>query len=102
MTDCNWVRLDWEEAELHPMTVSGFMLVVSGVAPEPMPVKLRVLPPGIVPQDHTVVELVGCRSEVSTEVLKPFTAELDTDGLLGKRGFDLLGATKRKHFPSQA
>jgi hypothetical protein len=92
-------RLDWDEAELHPGTVEGFVLVVRGVAPVPMDVRLNPLPIGIVPNDYRGIEVLGHAAEVGPQIETPWTAELDTSGLAGPKGIVLVGATKREYFP---
>lgn len=92
-------RLDWTEAEMHPQTASGFMLVVRGVAPVPMEVWLRPVPIGIVPDEdgYRGVEVLGKRAEITTEVETPWSAQIGTDDV-GDR-IELIGATKREFFP---
>jgi hypothetical protein len=92
-------RLDWDKAQLHPKTAEGFILVVDGVAPVPMKVRLHSLPIGIAPEDYHEVEVVGRAADVSPQVETPWKAEIDTEGLSGRKGFVLIGETKREYFP---
>jgi lysozyme family protein len=92
-------RLDWDTAELHPGVAGGFILVVRGVAAVPMTVTLHPLPVGIVPEDYRGIEVLGVREEATTQVETPWTAEIDTDGLGGRKGIVLIGAHKREYFP---
>ena len=92
-------RLDWEEAEMHPKTVAGFVLVVRGVAPVPMTVSLRPMPIGIVPDDYRGVEVLGVRDEAAAQVQTPWSAQIDTDGVGGRVGIVLIGMQKREYFP---
>ena len=92
-------RLDWDDAEMHPKTVGGFVLVIRGVASVPMKVRLNPLPIGIVPEDYRGIEVLGRPAEVGPEVETPWTAEIDPEGLGGRIGIRLIGATKRQFFP---
>ncbi|HEX8053628.1 MAG TPA: hypothetical protein VF517_11615 [Thermoleophilaceae bacterium] len=92
-------RLDWTEAEMHPMTASGFMLVVRGVAKHPMKVRLRPTPIGIVPDEdgYRGVVVLGKSEEFTTQVETPWTAQIDTKEVGDK--IELIGATKKEYFP---
>jgi hypothetical protein len=92
-------RLDWDDAVTHPKTVEGFVLVVRGVASVPTNVRLHPLPIGIVPEDYRGIEVLGRRAEIGPEVETPWTAEMDLEGLAGRKGVVLIGATKRQFFP---
>jgi hypothetical protein len=92
-------RLDWDTAEMHPGVAGGFILVVRGVAVVPMKVRLHPLPIGIVPEDYNGIEVVGVRDDPSLEVETPWTAQIDTEGRGGRKGFVLIGATQREYFP---
>jgi hypothetical protein len=92
-------RLDWESAEMHPMTVDGFKLVVRGTSRVPMTVKLRPMPLGIAPEDYRGIEVLGTPGSVSADVRHPWTAEIDTSGISGRRGVALIGSTMREWFP---
>jgi hypothetical protein len=92
--------LDWEDARLQPKFVKGFVLVVKGTASYPMKkVWLRPTPVGIAPEEYRGVEVVGIPDDVAVEVLFPWTAEIDADGLSGEKGFVLIGETTREYFP---
>ena len=95
-----WERLDWDTAEEHPGVASGFFLVVKGVSRVPMTVELHPLPIPIAPEDYYGVEVRGVSAEPSVEVETPWTVERDSQDLPhGRKGYILIGATKRKHFP---
>lgn len=93
-------RLDWDEAVTHPKTANGFVLVVRGISRVPMEVRLRPLPIGIAPEDYQGVEVLGRTGDGTIEIETPWTVEIDTGELLhGRKGFVLIGATKREYFP---
>jgi hypothetical protein len=93
-------RLDWTEAEIHPMVAGGFMLVVRGVAPTPVEVELRPRPLGIAPDDYRGIEVLAHQVEPVTQVETPWVIERDVDDIpKGKIGFVLLGETMRAYFP---
>lgn len=93
-------RIDWDEAVEHPMTPDGFRLVIRGVTPVPMTVTLRPLPVGIAPVDYQGIEVLGKAGDVNAKVETPWTTEVDTKELPhGRKGYVLVGATKRDYFP---
>src|SRR3954451_25423712 len=98
-TDTVESRLDWDKADLHPLFVSGHMLVVSGVATVPMTVRLQLQPLGIAPEDYRGLEVLGKPSGIGPQVESPWGVQIETKSLSGRIGFVLLGATKQKYFP---
>jgi hypothetical protein len=59
---------------------------------------LQPLPIGIVPEDYNGIEVLGVRAAPTRDVQTPWTAEIGTDGLGGRNGVVLIGATKREYF----
>jgi hypothetical protein len=92
-------RLDWDEAQMHPKTVSGFILVIRGRAPVPMTVRLRALPIGVAPVDYQGVEVLGIpQGDVTPQVETPWGLQVDPGDLpTGRKGFVLVA--KRAYFP---
>lgn len=98
-SEAGWRRLDWDTAEVHPMVAGGFVLVVRGTWIPLEQVQLHRLPTGIAPEDYHGVEVRGIAKDPTLQVQEPWEVSLSTDGLSGRVGFVLLGATKRQHFP---
>ena len=95
-----WERLDWDKAVPHPMTVSGFMLVVDGVSDVPMDVEIYVWPIGVAPVDYHPNIVRGRRREPVIQKRTEWQVQEDTRKLgHGTKGFVLVGATKRQYFP---
>jgi hypothetical protein len=95
--------IDWTSAVLHPMTASGFMLVIRGQTPVPMRVELHPAPPGIVAYDYWPIEVRGFRDDVSSEVVTDYTIEKPEDEIPhGTVGFVLIGATMQASFPPKS
>ena len=92
-------RIDWDTAELHPSFDGGFRLVVEGVSPVPLKVRLELLPDR--GEDRREVELVGHPTGIGEQVETPWVAELPTRGVNGPEGLELIGLSERRTFPAR-
>ncbi|GAA3665708.1 hypothetical protein GCM10022224_032500 [Nonomuraea antimicrobica] len=94
------VRLiDFEEARVVPGIVpDSFILVVSGTKPY-LNMTVRLSPLVYVTQpEYWGIEVVGALPGVGLPATAPYTVALPLDGVLGTKGIEVVGATRRKTF----
>lgn len=92
------VRLiDFENAELVPGIVpETFILVVSGTKPY---VNMTVMLSPLVyirQPEYWGIEVIGMLPGIGLPATAPYTVSLPTDGILGTKGVEVIGATTRK------
>jgi hypothetical protein len=89
--------LDFDKAEVRPGLVPRtFILIVSGTKPYAnMSVELRPLT-YVQQPEYWGIEVVGCLPGFGLPVVAPYTASLPLDGVTGRRGIEVLGATRRE------
>jgi hypothetical protein len=100
--ECTGDRLDWDKLIEQPMVAGGFVLVISGVAPKPMTVCLRLSPPGTVEEDYRQIEVLGTANDIEPQVETPWHLDItNIEDYYGRVGVELVGATKRAQIPSK-
>jgi hypothetical protein len=87
--------LDFDKVEVRPGFVPRtFILIVSGTKPYAnMSVDLRPLTYVRQPE-YWGIEVVGCLPGFGLPVVAPYTASLPLDGVTGRRGIEVIGATR--------
>src|SRR5829696_2675019 len=95
------VRLiNFTRAEIHPGFVPNtWILVVSGKKPYAnMTVRLSPLIYVRRPE-FWEIEVIGSLPGIGLPMTAPYTVSLQLDGILGTKGIEVVGATKRKRIP---
>ena len=89
--------IDFEDVQVVPGTIlRTYFLIVKGTKPwATMDVGLHPLPYATRP-DYTAIELVGCQNGIGLPKPAPFSATIEFTHLIGTRGIELVGATKRQ------
>jgi hypothetical protein len=89
--------IDFEKAEVRPGFVGGtFFLVVSGNAPC-FNTDVKLVPLVYIRRpEYWEIEVVGCMGgPICLPEIQPFTESLPLDGVLGTKGIEVVGATRR-------
>ncbi|MEU6714936.1 hypothetical protein ABZ897_26025 [Nonomuraea sp. NPDC046802] len=91
--------IDWDDVSIHPGIVPGtFILVVSGTKPY-MNMSVQLVPLVYVRQpEYWGIEVVGTLPGIGLPATAPYTVSLPLDGVLGTKGIEVIGATRRKTF----
>jgi hypothetical protein len=103
---CESVRLiDFKEAEIRPGFVNDtYFLIVSGTKPY-LNMEVRLIPLVYVAQpDYWAIEVVGTLPGFGLPAEAEYTVSISIDGIRGKKGVEVIGATERKSLdvpPSQ-
>src|SRR5262245_19280342 len=96
-TTCRLIAFDTVQI-VHGVVRRTFFLLVSGVKPRAtMQVELR---PRIyvVQPEYWGIEVVACQTGIGLPHTAPYTVALDITHFLGKKGIEVIGATKsEKH-----
>lgn len=95
------VRLiDFDKAEVVGGFVSGtYFLVVSGTKPY-LNMTVELSPLIYVRQpEYWGIEVVGSLPGFGLPALAPYTVSIPLDGILGTKGIEVIGATKRQKIP---
>lgn len=89
--------IDFEEVQVVPGNVlRTYFLIVKGTRPwVTMDVGLHPLPYASRP-DYTGIEVVGCQNGIGLPQAGPYSAVIEFTHLIGNRGIELIGATKRQ------
>jgi hypothetical protein len=87
--------LDFDKVEVRPGFVPRtFILIVSGTKPYAnMSVDLRPLT-YVQQPEYWGIEVVGCLPGFGLPVVAPYTVSLPLDGVTGRRGIEVIGATR--------
>lgn len=91
------VRLiNFTQAKVVRVKPNHYVLVVAGTKPYlNMQVHLSPLI-YIVQPDYWGIEVVGVLPGIGLPVVAPYQVHISLDGILGKKGIEVIGATKRK------
>jgi hypothetical protein len=88
-------RLDFDKIEVRPGIVPNtYFLIVSGTKPWAT-MEVRLVPLIYIQQpEYWGIEVIGCQSGVGLPVAFPYTVVLDITHFLGKKGIEVIGATR--------
>ena len=92
------VRLiNFTRAEVRPGFVSGtWILIVSGTKPY-MNMTVRLSPLIYIRRpEYWGIEVIGSLPGIGLPATAPYTVALPLDGILGTKGIEVIGATKKK------
>lgn len=89
--------IDFENVQVVPGTIlRTYFLIVKGSKPwVTMDVGLHPLPYASRP-DYTGIEVVGCQNGIGLPQAGPYSAVIEFTHLIGVRGIELIGASKRQ------
>ena len=91
------VRLiNFESAKIHPgIGPNSYVLVVAGTKPY-LNMTVRLSPVIYVQQpDYWGIEVIGSLPGFGIPATAPYTVSLPLDGILGKKGIEVIGANKK-------
>ena len=89
--------IDFDKAEVRPGFVDGtFFLIVNGNAPC-FNMRVQLMPLIYIQRpEYWEIEVVGCQAgPVCLPAVKPYTETLPLDGILGTKGIEVVGASRR-------
>ena len=88
--------IDFRQARVVRTGVKSYVLVVSGTKPYlNMQVHLSPLI-YIVQPDYWGIEVVAVLPSIGIPATSPYEVHIRLDGIIGKRGIEVIGATRRK------
>jgi hypothetical protein len=93
--------IDFESATVVPSIVPGtYILIVKGIKPC-INMEVRLIPLVYVTQpDYWGIEVVGCvPNGICLPTIAPYTVSIPLAGITGKKGVEVIGASKRKQLP---
>jgi hypothetical protein len=89
--------IDFKEAEIRPGFVNDtYFLIVTGTKPY-LNMEVRLMPLVYVQQpDYWGIEVVGTLPGFGLPAEAEYTVSISIDGIRGKKGVEVIGATERK------
>jgi hypothetical protein len=90
-------RLNFTKAEVRPGIVNNtFFLIVSGTKPY-LNMQVRLSPLIYIRKpEYWGIEVIGTLSGIGLPALAPYHVFISLDGIIGTKGIEVIGATKRK------
>jgi hypothetical protein len=91
--------IEFDEARVTPGTAPGaYVLTVSGTKPYAN-MEVRLSPLVYIRQpDYWEIQVVGTLPGIGLPALAPYTVSLPLDGVLGTKGIEVIGDTRRMAF----
>lgn len=89
--------IDFDKVEVVPgFLPKTFILIVSGTKPW-VTMEVRLVPRIYIDRpDYWEIEVIGCQSGIGLPQTVPYTVFLDITPYLGKKGIEVVGATRRE------
>ena len=89
-------HLNFKQARVMRVGQKKYVLVVSGTKPY-LNMKVHLSPLiYIVQPDYWGIEVIGVLPAIGLPVVSPYEVHIGLDGITGKKGVEVIGATKRK------
>lgn len=89
-------HLNFSKARVVRIGTKKYVLVVSGTKPY-LNMQIHLSPLiYIVQPDYWGIEVIGVLPAIGIPVVTPYQVHIGLDGIIGKKGIEVIGATKRK------